>query len=156
MITSLETIGFGFSAFESTQQILAADAMRIVYAVYSLSITGVAIPDTDVTAHTKSMLHLSALTFFPTIFFFATNIWPDTVLAIPGLAWSVLALYGAAAAIAFTTPLGPELHYPPEDIYDAKVIAATTNTDEANVCGVVSASTLDTLLFSYSKPFFCL
>lgn len=59
---------------------------------------------------------------------------------LPGLWWAIFVLYALVFAISTTVPLGPKLHYPPERIYSEKIVAATTNKDEENVCGLVGAS----------------
>lgn len=55
-----------------------------------------------------------------------------------GLWYALAAIYAIIAAIAYTTPLGPPLHYPPSDIYSEKTVQSITNKDEDNVCGIIS------------------
>ncbi|KAF9531155.1 multidrug resistance-associated ABC transporter [Crepidotus variabilis] len=61
-----------------------------------------------------------------------------------------LAIYTVAFALAVRTPLGPLLHYPPSDIYSEKTVQSITNTDSNNVCGLISGSCWDYILFSYT------
>ncbi|KJA25547.1 hypothetical protein HYPSUDRAFT_37542 [Hypholoma sublateritium FD-334 SS-4] len=74
----------------------------------------------------------------------------DDEPVLKGLWYALTAIYAIIAVIAYTTPLGPPLHYPPSDIYSEKTVQSITNKDEDNVCGIINASPWDTLLFSYT------
>ncbi|KAJ2928555.1 hypothetical protein H1R20_g8545, partial [Candolleomyces eurysporus] len=63
---------------------------------------------------------------------------------------AIIVLYILTATLAFTTPLGPPLHYPPEYIYSEKTVKAITNEDPENVSGLIHASLWDLLTFSYT------
>lgn len=62
----------------------------------------------------------------------------DDEPVLKGLWYALTAIYAIIAVIAYTTPLGPPLHYPPIDIYSEKTVQSITNKDEDNVCGIIS------------------
>jgi hypothetical protein len=64
--------------------------------------------------------------------------------------YAVLGLYIVVGVVAWTTPLGPALHYPPEAIYSPSTVKKITNSDFENVTGIVGASPWDILFFSYT------
>ncbi|KAJ7512914.1 multidrug resistance-associated ABC transporter [Mycena galericulata] len=135
---------------------VATYALHLFYALYVLTVAGFAVKRIDVQAHSESIWHLAALTTLPAFSMSFTAILPSdavilaSVEIIQRLWYAVLAIYIVACITAWTTPLGPPLHYPPSAIYSPKTVAAATNTDQENVTGVVGASPWDVLFFSYT------
>lgn len=133
----------------------ATYTLHVCYALYLFAVAAFAVNRTDVDVHSESIWHLAALTALPAFCMAFTMILPsDSTVAsvelVQQLWYAVLALYSVACVGAWTTPLGPPLHYPPSAIYSAKVVAAVTNADHENVTGVVGASPWDVLFFSYT------
>ncbi|KAJ7512873.1 multidrug resistance-associated ABC transporter [Mycena galericulata] len=135
---------------------VATHALHLCYALYVFAVATFAVKRTDVPAHSESTWHLAALTALPAFCMSSTAILPsDAVIVasseiIQRFWYAVLAIYIVACITAWTTPLGPPLHYPPSAIYSPKTVAAATNTDQENVTGVVGASPWDVLFFSYT------
>ncbi|KAJ7785356.1 multidrug resistance-associated ABC transporter [Mycena maculata] len=134
---------------------VATYILHLCYALYLFGVAAFAVNRIDVHAHSESIWHLAALTALPAFCMAFTAILPsDAVSAsietIQRLWYAVLAIYSVACVTAWTTPLGPPLHYPPSAIYSPKTVAAVTNTDAENVTGVVGASPWDVLFFSYT------
>ncbi|KAJ7126233.1 P-loop containing nucleoside triphosphate hydrolase protein [Mycena epipterygia] len=139
---------------EETSRVITY-ALHLCYALYVFGIAAFAVNRNHVQAHSESIWHLAALTTLPAFCMSFTAILPsDAVIAsveiIQRLWYAVLAIYIMACITAWTTPLGPPLHYPPSTIYSPKTVAAATNTDEENVTGSVGASPWDMLFFSYT------
>ncbi|KAJ7485641.1 multidrug resistance-associated ABC transporter [Mycena latifolia] len=134
---------------------VATYALHLGYALYLFCVAAFAVNRTDVQVHSESIWHLAALTTLPAFCMSFTAILPSgpviaNVEIIQRLWYAILAIYIVACVGAWTTPLGPPLHYPPSVIYSPKVVAAMTNTDAENVTGVVGASPWDVLFFSYT------
>ncbi|KAF7325781.1 Multidrug resistance-associated ABC transporter protein [Mycena kentingensis (nom. inval.)] len=136
---------------------VATAAIQLANALYGLLVAGFSIRRRDVSAHSESIWHLCGLATYPAVALSFISILPSgdfisfVEANVPRVLWyAALAAYVLASFIAWTTPLGPMLHYPPADIYTAKTVAATTNMDKENVTGVVGCSPWDTLFFSYT------
>ncbi|KAF8842919.1 P-loop containing nucleoside triphosphate hydrolase protein [Paxillus ammoniavirescens] len=155
----LQSIGLGwtFSAGEGDSKLYA---LHVAYALYLIVLAIRSIHQNAVGPHSESMIHLAVLTALPTMFLFTAAILPSSepvssslfqsLPALLGIWYAVLVLYFVAAVVVVTTPMGPPMHFPPENIYSEKTVKATTNDDQNNVCGVVGASVWDVLLFSYT------
>ncbi|PCH35119.1 multidrug resistance-associated ABC transporter [Wolfiporia cocos MD-104 SS10] len=149
----------GWSLVEEGQSDLAVHIIHIVFAFYVLLVAARSVSQRN-SEHETSVAHLFALTSVASGFLFATAILPSPKLSdsgiylfstVPlGLWYTTLALYILSLVIAITTPCGPALHYPPEQIYSDKTLAKVSATYDDNVCGVTGASVWDTLLFSYT------
>ncbi|KAH9932951.1 ATP-binding cassette transporter [Fomitopsis serialis] len=158
-ILMVQCVSLGWAAIEDERTSIAVHTLHIVFALYTLVVAARSVGQED-NEHAESMIHLSALTFVASAFLFTTSILPSTELvdislyvssSVPlGLFYATLALYIASLVLVATTPCGPPLHFPPEQIYSEKVTAKMTNTSEDNVCGITGASVWDTLLFSYT------
>nr|GAT52587.1 multidrug resistance-associated ABC transporter protein [Mycena chlorophos] len=134
---------------------LTTHALQLAYAVYVFGFAVLSVRCNDVESNTTRLWHLCALSTIPALTLSFTAILPaDTVVAAveisQALWYAILGLYIVATVTIWTTPCGPALHYPPEQIYAAKTIAAVTNTDNENVTGVVGCSPWDALFFSYT------
>ncbi|KAJ7691594.1 P-loop containing nucleoside triphosphate hydrolase protein [Mycena rosella] len=154
-VIALQAASLGLSLVNREE--IAPVALHLGYALYLLGVAAFAVNRTDVQVHSESIWHLAALTTLPAFFMSFTAILPSDAVIITAsigvvqrLWYAVLAIYIVACVGAWTTPLGPPLHYPPSAIYSPKTVAAVTNTDEENVTGVVGASPWDVLFFSYT------
>ena len=135
-------------------------ALHVAYAFYSTLLAGRAVYQNTVEPHSTSIIHLAILMVVPTTLLFFVTILPSShpvgiALAqnVPLLLWlhyAVLALYFVVMLVAITIPMGPPLHFSPARVYSEKTVSSATNFDRNNVCGVVGASVLDYLLFSYT------
>ncbi|KAJ7635025.1 multidrug resistance-associated ABC transporter [Roridomyces roridus] len=142
---------------EDGPRVLATYALHLAFALYVFAVAAFAINRNDVQTQSESIWHLAALTALPAFCMAFTAILPNDAVIVASftetiqrLWYAVLALYIVACVVAWTTPLGPPLHYPPAAIYSPKTVAAVTNMDEENVTGVVGASPWDVLFFSYT------
>jgi hypothetical protein len=149
----LETICLGWSAADERSG-LATYILRVLFSLYNLILAVRSVNQTSISTHAESIIHLSALTVWGTVLSGATAILPaipppvvlrvgsETLPALRGFWYTILVLYFIASAITSTTPQGPPLHYPPNQIYSEKTIAASTNVDKDNVCGITGVSSL--------------
>ncbi|KAJ7319100.1 multidrug resistance-associated ABC transporter [Mycena albidolilacea] len=134
---------------------LATYGLHLAFALYLLGIAAFAVNRSDVERHSESIWHLASLSFLPGLCMAFTAILPsDPVIAsveiVQRLWYAVLGLYIVVGVVAWTTPLGPALHYPPEAIYSPSTVKKITNSDFENVTGIVGASPWDILFFSYT------
>ncbi|KAF9225872.1 multidrug resistance-associated ABC transporter [Gyrodon lividus] len=158
-ILVLQSIGMGwtFSAGGGDSKLYA---LHVAYAFYLTALAVRSVYQNAIGPHSESMIHLAILSALPTILLLTTAILPSSepaslsllqnLPALLGLWYAVLVLYFVATVVVFTTPMGPPMYFPPENIYSEKTIKATTNADQNNVCGVVGASVWDALMFSYT------
>ncbi|KAJ7717035.1 multidrug resistance-associated ABC transporter [Mycena metata] len=138
----------------------ATYALHLGYALYLLGVAAFAVNRNDVEGHSESIWHLAALTTLPSFCMAFTAILPsDPVIAsvdiVQRLWYAVLGIYTLSCVVAWTTPLGPPLHYPPAAIYSPKTVATISNAESLsptgeNVTGIVGASPWDVLFFSYT------
>ncbi len=142
-------------------------SLHVAFALYTCILSICSIRQDDVESHSKSVLHLAALSTLAFLLLGITTILPESPppvtesLSIFYTFWSqsyvfrapnqddfvLLALwyasitvYGVACIVILRTPLGPLLHYPPSDIYSETAVQSITNKDHNNVCGVTSSS----------------
>ncbi|KAL4260343.1 ATP-binding cassette transporter C [Pleurotus pulmonarius] len=160
-IIVLEAISLGYYAVLEIKDQIPIYTLHLFFALYLLVLSVRSVKQNDINYHGESMLHLSTLTALANGLLLGTTILPatpppvaeafsETEPVLEGLWYSILTLYFIACAICFTTPQGPTFYYPPERIYSEKVVANITNSDRENVCGIIGASSWDTLLFSYT------
>lgn len=142
----IETSCLGWSATMNDREAIAIYALRVVFTMYTLTL---AVRSINQIPHFESMVHISALTFLVTTLLFVTSIIPSehvvSVLAnhsaiLKGLTWTLLILHSVSFAVASTIPQSPPLHYPPENIYQGKIIPENIDPSQDNVCGITSAS----------------
>ncbi|KAI0717016.1 multidrug resistance-associated ABC transporter [Earliella scabrosa] len=160
-ILVVQSVCLGWSITEDDKQNIAVYSLHVAFALYTLLVAGRAINQTY-TSHARSIVHLCVLVFVATSLLTATAILPSTPFPGPitsifqrsgaplALWYAVLALYAVCLVIAATTPRGPRLHYPSEQIYSEKTLMQITSKYDDNVCGIVGASVWDVLLFSYT------
>ncbi|KAF7316261.1 Multidrug resistance-associated ABC transporter protein [Mycena indigotica] len=155
-VTGLQAASLGLSVFhkEENSQIITY-ALYLAYALYSFGFAVFAVKGNDVQSNSERIWHLCALSTIPALSLAFIAILPSNTIVISSntidqLWYGVLAVYILASVVSWTTPLGPALHYPPDDIYSPKTVATLTNTDQENVTGVVGCSPWDMLFFSYT------
>ncbi|KAJ7255868.1 multidrug resistance-associated ABC transporter [Mycena haematopus] len=155
-VLGLQAASLGLSIVTSEENArLATHSLHLGFALYLLGVGAFAVNRNDVEGHSESVWHLAALTTLPALCMSFTAILPsDSVIAsveiVQRLWYAVLAIYVVACIVAWSTPLGPPLHYPPDAIYSPSTVKKITNTDFENVTGIVGASPWDVLFFSYT------
>jgi hypothetical protein len=152
LILVIDAICLGYSAINNERSAVAIYIIHIVFALYILVLAVRSVNQISVELHWESILHITALTLLATTLLGITAILPaspppiatslGTLKALQELWHSSLALYAVVCIMSFTTPQGPRLHYPPENIYSDKTVSATTNFYEDNVCGIVGGFSL--------------
>jgi hypothetical protein len=157
----LETVSLAWSAIEGDRKGIALYSIRVVLALYLVLVSAISVQQ-EYSAHWRSVVHISALTFTASMLLgtlailpsrpmpvSATTVEPSSVVP-QKLFYAITVLYVVACVVAATIPRAPPLHFPSERIYSEKTLMAITSKYEDNVCGSVSASVWDTLLFSYT------
>ena len=160
-ILAVETVSLAWSAVEGDRAGVALYSIRVALALY-LSLVSAFSVKKEYSPHWRSVVHISALTFLASLLLGTLAILPSRPMPVSsttiepssvvpnGLFYAVTLLYIVACAVAVTIPRAPPLHFPSERIYSEKTLMAVTSKYEDNVCGSVSASVWDTLLFSYT------
>ncbi|KAI0748272.1 multidrug resistance-associated ABC transporter [Daedaleopsis nitida] len=160
VILALQSISLGWSVIEGERRNVAVCALHVVFALYILALSVHATMQTG-SKHAHLIAHLFALALLATVLLTVTAILPSKHIPSVSslfafstspptyLGYAVHALYVAAFIIAGTTPRGPELHFPPEDIYFDKGALKVTSRSQANVSGITSESVFGVLIFSY-------
>ena len=123
-------------------------SLHLLFALYVFVISARSIVQVTTDDHSDSIVHITALLTVAFLLLGSTAILPDSpppvALSIDdepvllGLWYTLLGLYTVGCILAYSTPLGPPLHYPPSDIYSEKTVKSITNADEENVCGTRS------------------
>ena len=138
----ISTVSLGWSIANNDHDDMKIYSLHLFFAVYVFVISARSVLRTD--DHSDSILHLTALltvaflllgsaAILPDLPRIAVSIDDESVLL--GLWYTLLGIYTFGCILAYSTPLGPPLHYPPSDIYFEKTIKSVTNTAEQNVCG---------------------
>ena len=159
-ILVMQCVSLGWSITEGDEQNIAVYALQVAFALYTLSISTAAINQTYA-KHSRVLVHLSALTFIAVLLLATTAILPENPLpatsifrhesgAPLGMWYATLALYGVCLFMAATTPRGPPLHFPSEQIYSDKTLMQITSRYEDNVCGVTGVSLFVLLSIRYA------
>ncbi|KAJ6577627.1 multidrug resistance-associated ABC transporter [Mycena capillaripes] len=158
-ILGLQAASLGLSIVNGEENArVATYALHLAYALYLLGVAAFAVKRSDVDGHAESIWHLASLTTLPSLCMSFTAILPSdpvivSVEIVQRLWYAVLGLYAVACVAAWTTPLGPPLHYPPATIYSPATVKKITNPEALageNVTGIVGASPWDVLFFSYT------
>jgi hypothetical protein len=150
---AVETVSLGFSASTADPSAISTYTLRMIFAIYNLTLSVRSVNRDNVELHSESLWHLSSLTFLGSFLLFATAILPTSNLPITeafyqasatlkSLEWAVITLEFGSFVIVSTIPQGPPLHFDPGMIYSEKTIASTTNVSLDNVCGVTGMSTM--------------
>ena len=120
-------------------------SLHLLFSLYVFVISARSVLQFTTDDHSKSILHLTTLLTVAVSLLGSATILPDSSppVAAPddkpvllGLRYSLLGIYTVGCILAYSTPLGPPLHYPPSDIYSEKIVKSITNMDEQNVCGI--------------------
>lgn len=158
-ILGLEGVSLGWSAYPDGQNILAEHIFRTTFALYVSVLVVRSVGQCTTDLHSESMIHITVLTFFSSVFHLGAAILPssDSISARnlqafpPTLAfwYSITILYTLTFAIIATTPCGPPLHFSPSLIYSQKTIDNATSESYENVCGLPGSSVIDYLFFRY-------
>lgn len=142
------TISLGWSVANEERSDTVIYALHVCFALYVFLLAVRSIGQDNSDDHSDSILHLTALLTVVFVLLGSAAILPSTRLPVVtstkdehivlGLWYGFVGIYGIACFIAYTTPLGPPLHYPPSDIYSEKTVQSITNMDKVNVCGIIS------------------
>ncbi|KAJ7176827.1 hypothetical protein C8R46DRAFT_44959 [Mycena filopes] len=118
-----------------------------VYTAYLAFLAALSVATTDRTAHAYYTTTLAVLSTSAFILLLVDFIIPSPSVSNPGRRCH-LVIYLAISALALTMPRGPQLYYPPQNVY-AKRILNSGHGSSVNVNGVVDASVWGSLFFSY-------
>ncbi|KAJ6598201.1 multidrug resistance-associated ABC transporter [Mycena vulgaris] len=119
-----------------------ADIANTAFALYLALVAALSVPTTDRTAHAYYTVTVAVLSTSALLILVGDALVPGSTEGVSissGSRIPTLMLYLAASALALTTPRGPPLHFPPEKIYSAKVIAIARTRTEENVNGYAGA-----------------
>ncbi|ESK87928.1 atp-binding cassette transporter [Moniliophthora roreri MCA 2997] len=160
LILQAVRLGLTIEDGQTNQKVLATNVLYLYYSLFLLVVSVRSLKHSTVESHTESILHITALTTLPSLLLGTFTILPNTppfseldlrVSFLTDRLWyATIALYILSCIIAFTTRLGPPLHFPPSAMYLPKTVEAITNQDKENVTGTAGASPWEYLLFSYS------
>ena len=140
----ISMLSLGWSIANNDHDDMKIYGLLLSFAVYVFVISARSVFQVVAADHSTSVLHLTALLTVAFLLLGLTAILPappaeavsnDDEFVLLGLWYTLLGIYTVGCILAYSTPLGPPLHYPPSDIYSEKTIKTITNTDERNVCG---------------------
>ena len=139
------TVSLGWSIAINDHDDIKIYSFYLIFALYVFVISARSVLQFTTDDHSNSILHLTTLLTLAVSLLGSVAILPDSsppvALSIDdnavllGLWYSLLGIYSVGCILAYSTPLGPPLHYPPSDIYSEKIVKSITNMDERNVCG---------------------
>ena len=121
------------------------NSLHLFFSLYVFVISARSVLQFTTDDHSESILHLTALLTVAVSLLGSAAILPDSSFPVAapddkpillGLWYSLLGIYTVGCILAYSSPLGPPLHYPPSDIYSEKIVKSITNMDEQNVCGI--------------------
>ena len=139
----ISTVSLGWSIANNDRDNMKIYSLHLFFAVYVFVVSARSVLQVA-TDHSSSILHLTALLTGAFSLLGLAAILPEprpVAMSIDdesvhlGLWYALLGIYAVGCILAYSTPLGPPLHYPPSDIYSEKTMKSITNTDEHNVCG---------------------
>ncbi|KAF8178262.1 multidrug resistance-associated ABC transporter [Pholiota molesta] len=145
----ITTAALGWSIIGAENHDTIVHSLQSAFSLYVFLLASLSVRQDATEAHTEFILHLTALLSIAFALLGCFAMIPH-VSSTSGWWYAVIGIYAIACATCYTTPLGPPLHFSPSPIYSDRIVRAITNKDEVNVCGVVDASPLDLLLFSYT------
>ncbi|KAH6918109.1 ATP-binding cassette transporter [Coprinopsis sp. MPI-PUGE-AT-0042] len=158
-ILSAIITAFKFQGNNNTKEQVVA-CLQLAFSVYLLGISAYPFVVSGRKLHNIFVWHIAILATIAALALCLVSVVPraPVVGTGPGIhgflrdSWYALSgIYGIVGALAFTTPSGPPLHFPPENIYADDTVKAISNANPDNVCGVTGASPWATLLFSYTN-----
>lgn len=151
------TVSLGWSIANNDHIDITIYSLHVTFALYVFIISARSVFQVTTDDHSGSIIHLAALLTVAFALLGSTAILPDSpppvALSIDdepvllGLWYALLGVYAVGCILAYSTPLGPPLHYPPSDIYSEKTVKSITNIDERNVCGTTGRLFLSLKLF---------
>ncbi|KAJ7040968.1 multidrug resistance-associated ABC transporter [Mycena alexandri] len=125
-----------------------SEVVSIAFAAYLSFVAAVSVSTTDRTDHAYYTTTLAVLSASALIILSIDALIPSSSPSQPhqhGIL--TLAFYLVVSSLTLTMPRGPQLDYPPENIYSEQVVSSGHAT--VNVNGVVDASAWGALFFSY-------
>ncbi|KAG8871479.1 hypothetical protein FRB98_000747, partial [Tulasnella sp. 332] len=150
------TLGWLITASDTyTVYDFTSSSIHIFFALYLLVVSAWSISMDDINPHWITVIHIWSLSTVAVFVYSIRLLLPKDVTAIPedpvlvGLDYATFGLYVVLFCMAFFTPRGPAVHFPPERIYSAKTLASSAPSIYHNVTGYVGASIYSILLFSY-------
>ncbi|KAF8802271.1 multidrug resistance-associated ABC transporter [Phlegmacium glaucopus] len=158
----ISTVSLGWSIANNDHIDTTIFSLHLSFALYVFLISARSVLQVSTDDHSNSIIHLTVLLTVAFSLLGSVAILPNSPLPVTtsiddddepvllGLWYALLGVYAVGCFIAYSTPLGPPLHFPPSDIYSEKTVKTITNMDERNVCGTTDASPWDILLFSYT------
>ena len=177
MVISTASLGWSITHDRDDHVAVKVYSLHLFFALYVFIISARSVFQVTPDNHSHSILHLTTLLTVVFSFLGSAAILPDSPPSVAtsidddpvllGLWYALLGIYTIGCILAYSTPLGPPLQYPPSDIYFEKTVKSITNVDKQNVCGttskrptrssvvvvlitfVLDASPWDLLLFSY-------
>ncbi|KAG8964201.1 hypothetical protein FRC03_002096 [Tulasnella sp. 419] len=165
ILVVIDAIALGYTIADdekSTVSNILASGLQLGFSGYLATVSFASIGQSSIDDHWKTTCHLWSLTILATFLYGTRIILPPSskytfILGITPTFDDIydylnLIILVVLSIITSTTPHGPAVHFPPENIYSQKSLLTTASTSLANVCGIVQASILSVLLFSYSTP----
>lgn len=147
VILVIQSISLGWSITEDDRPSITVYSLHVAFALYALVISTLTLNQTY-SKHSRSIIHFFVLSLAATACLGTTAIlpsepFPGPVVSVhersgaPLVLWyTVLALYAVNLFISVTTPRGPRLHLPSEQIYSDKTLMQVTSKYDDNVCGI--------------------
>ena len=139
------TVSLGWSIANIDHIDIKIYSLHLSFAGYIFLISTRSVLQVTTYDHSNSILHLTVLLTVAFSLLGSAAILPDNPPPIAAsiddepvllcLWYALLGAYTLGCILAYSTPLGPPLHYPPSDIYSEKTVKSITNMDEQNVCG---------------------
>lgn len=158
---AIQTASLAWSAVETSRPDIIVYSLQVIFALYLVVLSSLSVRQ-EYAAHWRSLLHLGTLTCLAGSLLGIIFLIPSTPLPVAlsssepttvvpqGLEAAVIVLYITACVILINIPRSPPLHYPSERIYSEKTLMQVTSKYEDNVCGSVSASIWNALMFSFT------
>jgi hypothetical protein len=141
----ISAVALGWSIANNDHSDMTIYGLHLSFALYVFVISARSVLQVVSDDHSDSIIHLSALLTVAISLLGSAAILPDSPPPVAtsvddepvllGMWYALFGIYTVGCIIAYSTPLGPPLHYPPSDIYDEKTVKSITNMDEQNVCG---------------------
>jgi hypothetical protein len=139
----ISTVSLVWSIANNHHDDMRIYSLHLCFTLYVFVVSARSVFQATKDDHSDSILHLTALLTVAFLLLGSAAILPDSLVAVSiddesvllGLWYALLGIYTVGCILAYSTPLGPPLHYPPSDIYSEKTVKSIANSDEHNVCG---------------------
>jgi len=142
----ISTVSLGWSIANNDHIDTTIYILHLSFALYVFLISARSVLQVTTNDHSNSIIHLTALLTVAFLLLGSVAILPnnpppvtsfidddDPVLL--SMWYALIGVYIVGCILAYSTPLGPPLHFPPSYIYSEKTVKSITNMDERNVCG---------------------